>query len=149
MLYADDAVMYWKRFFRLFVGVVRCWRLFKFTKSHDWEYSLLVILFFFTLIPCFGKCILEANKEINKCSNHSRKRAIKDLMCECKNYWGHIKLTLLTSQSNIQEEEEEEEGDLIWQRRRRQQQKKMGTKYTKIGSKQGGKVETDLALRSR
>lgn len=34
-------------------------------------------------------------------------------MCECKNDWGDIKLTLLTSQGNIQEEEEEEEGDLI------------------------------------
>lgn len=61
---------------------------------------------------------------------------------------GGYKANAVDEPEQYPEEEEEEEGDLI-RRRRRQQQKKMGEKYTKTGSKQGGKAETNLVLRSR
>lgn len=71
-----------------------------------------------------------------------RERAVKDIMCKCKSYWGDIK------PEQYPEENEEDEGDFINDNNVKTTSKNMKKKYTKTGSKQGGKVETNLLYSS-
>lgn len=74
-----------------------------------------LFLVFLTLIPYFGKCILEANKEINKCCLSFEETCNKRPYVRVQKLLGGYKANAVDEPEQYPEEEEEEEGDLIRQ----------------------------------